>query len=196
VAAKSAEELAAIAEIKAENSRRHRQAQTYRNLLWALVASLLVVLFLVLVVVRPDQTAVAPVDYGAVAAQAQSEFSTSISAPALPPEWTANDAELRQVGAIDTWYIGFITPKQQFIALNQGLDANATWVDTLLDGGSPTGSLRIGTQEWTVYDHRDGEDPGNLAYALVTESGDSTFVLHGTASDVEFETLATAMEVD
>jgi hypothetical protein len=44
---------------------------------------------------------------------------------------------------------------------------------------------------WKVYDHRTADHPGNLAYALVATIGESTIVLAGTGSDVEFETLAT-----
>jgi hypothetical protein len=43
---------------------------------------------------------------------------------------------------------------------------------------------------WQVYDRRDVQDPGNLAYAMTTVDGDSTIVLGGTASDTEFEVLA------
>lgn len=188
----SAEEIAAI---KAENSRAHRAAQTVRNLVWALVATLAVVLFLVFVVVRPDPGPREPVDYGAIAAQAQGDLAVRIAAPVLPEGWEANEAQLGTAGDVSVWYIGFITPEQQFIALNQGVDANPTWVDNLLDSGAPTGSTVIGNLTWTIYDHRDAEDPGNLAYAIVAEYEESTFVLYGTASDIEFETLATALEL-
>lgn len=191
------EELSAdeIAAIKAQNSREHRAAQTTRNLIWALLATLVVVLFLVLVVVRPNPASLPAIDYGAVASQAQDQLGAPVAAPALPDAWRANEAELRKSGDIDVWYIGFITPEEQFIALNQGINANATWVDNVLERETSTGTVRIDGIEWTVYDHRKSDDPGNLAYALVAEVGASTFVLHGTASDVEFETLATAMEL-
>ena len=184
-----------VAAIKAANSRAHRAAQTVRNLVWALLATLAVVLFLVFVVVRPDPGPREPVDYLTIAEQAQGELDTDVVAPVLPEGWTANEAQLRTVGDIPVWYVGFITPGQQFIALNQGIDANPTWVDNLLERAQPTGSRVIGNLTWTVYDHRDAADPGNLAYALVTEHKESTFVLYGTASDTEFETLATAMEL-
>lgn len=187
-----AEEVAAI---KAENSRAHRAAQTVRNLLWALAATLLVVLFLVFVVVRPDPAPREPVDYATIAAQAQGDLATGIVAPVLPEGWEANEAALRTAGDIPVWYIGFVTPDQQFIALNQGVDANPTWVDNLLDSAATTGTRVIDGLTWTVYDRRDADDPGNLAYALVTDHEESTFVLYGTASDTEFETLATAMEL-
>ena len=182
-----------IAAIKAANSRAHRAAQTVRNLVWALLATLAVVLFLVFVVVRPDPGPREPVDYLTIAEQAQSELDADVVAPVLPDDWAANEAQLRTVGDIPVWYVGFITPGQQFVALNQGINANPTWVDNLLDSAQPTGSLIVDNITWTVYDHRGADDPGNLAYALVTEHQESTFVLYGTASDIEFETLATAL---
>ena len=184
----SAEEIAAI---KAENSRRHRAAQTTRNLVWALVATLIVVLFLFLVVVRPDPAAEDPIDYATVASQSQA--TAPLAAPVLPDGWSANRADLTKSGDIQVWYVGLITPSNQFVALNQGIDANPTWVDNLLASAKPTGTTSIDGTEWTVYDHRDSDDPGNLAYALVTEVGESTYVLHGTASDNEFALLARSL---
>jgi len=182
---------AEVAAIKAENSRRHRAAQTTRNLVWALVATLIVVLFLFLVVVRPDPQAVDPIDFATVASQSQAD--APLVAPVLPEGWTANRADLTRSGDIQVWYIGLVTPSDQFIALNQGIAANPTWVDNVLASAKPTGSTTIDGVEWTVYDHRDGDDPGNLAYALVTENSDSTYVLHGTASDNEFALLARSL---
>lgn len=182
-----------VAAIKAENSRRHRAAQTTRNLIWALVATLIVVLFLVLVVVRPDVQAADPVDFGTVASQAQPGVDATLAAPVLPSGWSSNRADLTTSGDIPVWYVGLITPSDQFIALNQGINANGTWVDNLLERAQPTGDVTIDGVAWTVYDHRDADDPGNLAYALVTVVGDSTYVLHGTASDGEFALLAQAI---
>ncbi len=185
-----------IREIKAQNSRNHRAAQTTRNLVWALVATLLVVLAVVLVVVRPDPASGPAIDYRTVASQAQGGIDTALAAPDLPDGWVANAAELRTRASVAAWYIGFITPKEQFIALNQGFDANDTWVDGLLESNAPTGSTSIGGVSWTVYDHRDAKEPGNLAYALVTTIGASTYVLHGTADDAEFAELAVELTDD
>ncbi len=180
---------------KAETSRKHRANQTVRNLVWSLGASLVVVLLVVLVVVRPDPAPSEVIDYGAIASEAQQSVDATLTAPVLPGAWTANAAELRADGDIQIWYIGFITPEQQFIALNQGIDANPTWVDNLLDGARSTGAVSIDGVTWSVYDHRDSADPGNLAYAMTASERGSTYVLFGTANDAEFETLATAMGV-
>ena len=176
---------------KAENSRKHRANQTLRNLLWSLLASVVLMLLIVLVVVRPDQPAREPVDFAEVAAEAQPTIDEPLAVPAVPSQWKSNSADLGQSkDGVSTWYIGFITPSAEFIALSQGIDANPTWLLTLLDQHLATGTETVDGREWTVYDNRDGDDPGNLAYAMVTESGDSTYVLYGTADTNEFRTLA------
>jgi len=178
---------------KAENSRKHRANQTLLNLVVATVASLVIVLFLVVVVVRPDPGTVNnPVDYTAVAAEAQGGSNETLLAPVLPA-WTANDARFGTTAAVSTWYIGFITPTTEFIALVQGIDANPTWQQSVLEGAQSTGAVTIDGVTWTEYDQRDANDPGNFAYSLATTSGGSTIVLHGTAPTTEFELLASAI---
>jgi len=177
----------------AENSRKHRANQTLRNLVGALVASLAVVLFLVVVVVRPDPAPAESIDYAAVATQAQGGSSQALVVPDVPSDWIANAARFDKRSQVLTWYIGFVTPDTQFIALNQGIDANPTWLSDVLDGALATGTTSIGGVEWTVYDRRRTDDPGNVAYALTTESGGSTVVLFGTAAEADFTTFASTV---
>lgn len=177
------------AQRKAAASQRRRANQTALNLVLATLASLGVVLFLVFVVVRPTPEPPAPVDYVAIAA----ESGRDVLAPDLPDGWTANAARLETVGGVTTWTIGFVTPAGQYIALDQGLQANETWLaDAVLDA-EVTGAARIGGLDWALYDRRDSADPGNHAFILSTQIGEDLVVLHGTADDTEFETLAEAI---
>lgn len=178
---------------KAENSRKHRANQTLFNLLIALVATLAIVLFLVVVVVRPTPEAAPSIDYAGIAAEAQGGASEPLVVPDLPEGWGANAARFERRAEVLTWYIGFITPSTQFIALNQGIDANPTWQATVLNSAESTGTTTIDGTSWTVYDQRTADDPGNFAYSMATTIGESTFILHGTASDAEFATLAASV---
>jgi hypothetical protein len=186
------------ADRKAENSRRHRAAQTTRNLVGATLASLAIVAFLVIVVVRPAPDPVDPIDYVAIAADAQAGLDEQLIAPPLPDTWSANAARLEVRSDVPTWYIGFVTPDTQFIALNQGIDANPSWRSTVLNEARETGTTTIDGITWTQFDQRDSDDPGNFAYSLAADLGGSGIVLHGTADPAEFELLAAAIasEVD
>src|ERR1700761_7326907 len=137
---------------KAESARAHRANQTTRNLLLALLASLLLVLFIVLVVVRPNQDLVKPVNYHSVASQAQQTVSERLADPSLPKSWSANDAELKSgSGKKVTWYIGLITPRQQFIALEQGIGEGSSWAQSVVGKAHVTGHVTIDGVRWTVY---------------------------------------------
>ncbi|WP_349897441.1 DUF4245 domain-containing protein [Parafrigoribacterium soli] len=184
---------------KAENSRKHRANQTLFNLVLALAASLAIVLFLVLVVVRPSTDSAPRVDYQKVAADAQPTVSEPLASPTLPKDWSANSARLRKgPDGVLSWTIGFITPTPQYIGLVQGVKANPSWISNQVNGTRPTGRQTIDGIEWTTYDRRSasaqaGKDSDDYAYSMTATRGKSSFVLHGSADDSEFHTLAEAL---
>ena len=181
---------------KAENSRKHRANQTLRNLVWSLVATLIVVLLLVLVVVRPDPQVLDRVDYREVASQTIPPEGRSLIVPTLPEGWTANAASLRTIDQVTTWYIGFITPQNQFIALEQGFDANATWLAShFAKNSSSPEQIDVDGTTWT--ETLGTENPGNYerVWSLDLENEDD-LVLYGTATTEEFTILATTLGLD
>lgn len=184
------------ADRKAATSRKHRQNQTTLNLVVATIASLAIVLFLVLVVVRPDNQAPRQVDYVVAAEDARATAGAELVAPALPDGWYANDARFGLESGVPTWYIGFISPSDGFIAVNQGIDANASWQAAMVRDASVTSTTDIGGIEWDVYDRRDANDTGNYAFALAATVDDTFFVLHGTADDADFETVAASIAAE
>ncbi len=184
------------AQRKAAYSRKHRASQTALNLIGATLASLAIVAFLIIVVVRPAPAPAESIDYATIASQAQVNSQEPLLAPALPDTWTANDARFETSEQVPTWYIGFITPATQFIALNQGIDANPTWQAATLKNAKETGTVTIDGVTWTEFDHRDSSDAGNFAYSLATTTGASTIVLHGTADEAEFVALATTIAAE
>ncbi len=187
-----------VADRKAAASAKRRANQTPLNLVFALLASLGVVALVVLVVVRPSSIPRDPIDYAAVAADAQGSVDVPLVVPDLPAGWTANRAEL-ETGTgdgIDSWQIGLLTPGEQYIGLVQGVRVDQRWVSEQTGDAEATDRLTIGDRVWQIYDRRDVEDPGNLAYAMTTTDGDATIVLGGTATDAEFEVLAQAVDAE
>lgn len=181
---------------KADDAVRRRQRQTVRNLVGSLLASLAVVAVIVLLVPRSDRPIERNIDVPTVAAQAQVGIEQQLAVPELPEGWRSNAAELRdnRADGITAWYAGYLTPSDEYAGMYQGLGANPTWTADLLANTIATGVTTIDGVGWTVYDNRETtSEVGNARYGLVTEAGDSTFVLLGTAPPAEFETLARAI---
>lgn len=186
---------------KAEASRKRRANQTVMNLVLALLASLGIVVLLVLVVVRPEQPARDPVDYIAIAAEAQSQSDVRLAAPVLPEGWRSNDAELTaETDDSLTWSVGFVTPgssgTSSYAALDQGISPQSDWLSERVDSAAVTSTLEISGREWDVYDRRDSDPTGNYAYSLATTVDGTIYLVHGVADDEEFITLASAIAAD
>lgn len=181
---------------KAEASRNHRTRQTVNNLVYSLLATLAVVAIIVLAVPRPSSTPTTNVDYAKIAAQGQGSEPDPLVSPVLPTGWTSNNAQLRTGGSggVDSWYIGLITPKRQYIGITQGFKADRTWLRTQVANTAPVTTGTIAGVRWTVYDNRDSSsDVGDVKYALTTTAGNSTYVVFGTASNAEFDTVVKAL---
>ena len=183
---------------KAENSRLYKSRKTINNLVYSLLVTVGLVAVIYFLVPRADGEPNWQVDYVAQSEIASKSLGESLLVPAMPEQWRANAAELRNAtnGQVTSWYIGFITPSDKFIAFNEAFDANETWVANELKDYPATGTVTIDGQQWTVYDNRSMNDAGNVEYAMVTTLGRSTVVLYGTADDAEFEQLATSITAD
>ena len=180
----------------AENSRKYRSHKTVNNLVLSLLVTVGAVLVLVLLVPRNDNPIDRNVDYASIAAQLQPVVDHALASPELPKGWTANDAEWQAGtnGQVPSWYIGLITPDNQYIGFSQAFDANPTWLAQKLPDAPVVDTANIDGVTWDVYRNSAAKaDRGNFDYALVTTSGTSTYVLIGTAPTDDFETLATAL---
>jgi hypothetical protein len=181
---------------RTENLRNHHQRQTINNLIYSLFATLGVVLVIVLIVPRAERATEFTIDYKAAAQKAQPGIDETLAVPQLPTGWRSNVAELRtsESDNIQSWFIGLLTPADQFIGIAQGLNANTTWVADRIKDSAPTGNISIAGTQWTVHDNREQLDNmGNMQYALTTQAGESNYVLYGTALTDEFISLAESL---
>jgi hypothetical protein len=180
----------------ATNSRNYRSRKTVNNLVLSLLATLGAVFVLVLLVPRSDGPVDRTVDFAAVASQVQVGIDEPLVVPELPDGWRANAAQWRLGGTdkIPSWYIGLLTPRNEFIGLTQALGANPTWIGQQLNDAPASQTLTLEGVTWDVYRNPAAEkDRGNFEYALVTSAGTSSYLLVGTADEEEFAALATAI---
>lgn len=188
------ERSARIAKTRAER----RSRQTVKNLIWSMLASLGVVIVLVLVVARPDDNLVQPVEWTSVAEKAKEDLSPSVVQPTLPEGWSANRAEVtNEPGTGGVWSLGLISDDRAYVFLDQGFTADASWVAGRTQLSRATGEITVVSprgQEvvFEEYDRREVDPGGNYAYLLVLALDDSTLVLGGSNAEAVTE-LASAV---
>lgn len=182
------------AQRKAASRKKHFQNQSLTNLVLALIASLALVLVIVLVVLRPDPVAPEPIDVSARAAEADAVLSAEPIVPTVPETWSANAAEVRiSTDEVATWYVGYVTEGNEFVAMTQGVGANATWQANQLRNAAADGDVTIDGIQWQMYDQRDLDDVGNLEFAMTAQVDNDWIVLFGTAEAPEFTQFAEAV---
>jgi Protein of unknown function (DUF4245) len=178
----------------AENRRLRRSRQSTRNLVASLAVCLGIVAVIIALVPRGVPVDQPHVDYRVAASQAEDTAGLPLLAPGVPSSWRANAAELRRTGGVSSWYVGFVLPRNAFLAYTEGIRADPTWLSNTLESAPAGGTLRLGGLTWRVYDQRDrGAAAGNVAYALATTVGTTDLVVYGTAPTAQAQRLATAL---
>nr|WP_239536912.1 DUF4245 domain-containing protein [Arthrobacter roseus] len=129
------------------------------------------------------------VDVQQVAQSAASAAEFTPASPKLTDEWTSNFARWNSASGVgvDSWEVGYLTPKGEFIQLSQTDTANPTWIASQTESAPVTGEREIAGVTWELRDRPEDDA------SLIADLGDTTIILRGTADLGEFDTLATAV---
>lgn len=167
-----------------------RARQTLINLLLALGVSLAVLLTFMMVVPRDDSNRIQAVDYVAIAADVRESVGVDVLAPAaIPTGWWSNSARWRDTTAdgVNYWHVGFVGPNNQYVGIDQALEANPTWLaQKVVDyeqvsSTSPTGDS-------TLVEFRGATDrkKAEKLWIYTTDKNADAILIGGTASREEF----------
>jgi hypothetical protein len=170
-----------------------RARQTLINLLLSLLATVGVMVLLVLAVPRDDSNRVQPVDYKSVAAEAAKEAPGQLLVPTMPVDWYSNAARYRSSAqdGVANWYVGFVGPNSEFIAMTQGFEVNSTWMQLMLESNKRSGEISIQGQTWNIYENvRISNPPKSKDYMMVLEYEDQAIFVYGVAQKQQLEDLA------
>ncbi|GGD73349.1 DUF4245 family protein [Microbacterium murale] len=168
---------------KAEFSKKYRASQNFRNLIAALLITLVVVAVIIFGVPRGERASETEIDVAAIAQDVESTMDRPALVPELDDFWRVNAAEL-QSGATVVWNITVAPAAEDergFIRIAQAFDDDSSWAPQLLGGTAATDTTRIGGLEWDVYALRSDADD-NVSYAIGTQAGDDYVLLYGSRS--------------
>ena len=153
-----------------------------------------VVLFLVLVVKRPQPDPVRTVDWIPTAQAAAAQAAFPVVAPAgLGADWRPTSARFEAVPKQATrtlWHLGYVTPAQAYAGLDQSDAEAAQFLSDATAKGRADGSVVIAGTTWNRY------SGGTNGYrALWRPWAGSTVVVAGSAQWPELTTLASSLQV-
>lgn len=179
------------ADRKAESSRIYRASQTTRNLVAALIATLIVVAIVIFAVPRGTPPEADPIDVAAVAARLEAAEGRPVIAPDAPEDWRVNSAEMERDQA-QAWTIVY-APESGFLRIAQGFDADETWPTRVLNGADVDGTVTIDGIVWDRYAIDDPAQAGNVSAALSVRAGPDTILVYGSAGEETLETAAASV---
>lgn len=174
------------------SARQGRARQSTLTLIGALGASLAIVFIVVLVTIRPANTDRGDVDWNAV--WLTTEPGLGLVNPDFTEsdgDWWSNRAELVG-GDYPEWYIGFVTPTEGFVVVEQFQGEPSPEIAAQLDDVTPTTATVAGFT-WAVFDRSTVENPGNREkiYLLTGLAAGGSLMVSGSAPDAEIELAAT-----
>lgn len=181
---------------KAESSRIYRSSQTFRNLIAAIIVTVVVVFIVIFGVPRGELPDRESIDPAPVASQASESLGRTVLVPDVPAEWRVNAAEVSSDGGSSAWSIAYVPGEEGFIRFAQAFDTDEVWARSALAGSSPTDSIQIDGVEWDVFEPADPSRAANISYALGTQAGSDYVLLYGAATPDQAAELARIVAPD
>lgn len=174
-----------------------RAKQTVRNLIYSMLVTLALTMVIVLIVPRDDTNRIQPVDYVGISQTVQASVAETLIAPKLETDWWVNAARVEKDLGVETWYVGFITPDDQYIGLTQAFESNPSWLANKLQGNWLDVTVEIEGRTWEVWPTLLPSVPkGTKEYAMVHTFDNQAVVIYGTASEEDFNKLAAQISID
>jgi len=174
-----------------------RAKQTVRNLIYSLLVTLALTLVIVMIVPRDDSNRIQPIDYTGITETVQASVPEKLIAPKLETDWWVNAARVEEDLGVKTWYVGYITPDDQYIGLTQAFESNPSWLANKLQGNWLDVTAEIEGRTWEIWPTLLPSVPkGTKEYAMVHNFDKQAVVLFGTASEEDFLKLATKISID
>lgn len=177
---------------EAEDKRRKRLASyTVRNMVYSVLAVLVLVLAWWSITKNPGEDQRRPPDVGPSAVYAADQEEWPVWVPEPGEGWKPIVVWYDPIEEVPTWHVSYTSPEGEYVALHQAADVTDAWLAEVLKGASPTGEVTLeGPDGEHVWQEWAGKEKSNAerGYLLGPEATDgSTVVLHGTASQAEFE---------
>ncbi|WP_432940814.1 DUF4245 domain-containing protein [Kribbella sp. CA-253562] len=174
-----------------EQDRANRaKARTLTNMFWALLATFVVVAFLMIVTWRPKEEKVRAIEYTAQLADARKAASWIRGPEPLPEGWAATSVEFRAPEQRPiTWHLGTVTSEKKYVGLEQSNQTNRAYQNDELGKTEDDGTSTVRGVVWqrkTLLERKNEN-------ALVLVGSGVTTIVVGNAGYPALETFAATL---
>lgn len=175
-----------------EDKRRKRLASySVQNMVWSTLAVGVVVLAWWALTFNPQESQRRPPETVATAAYVVEQAEWPVWVPSPGEDWVPTVVSYEPLEGVQTWHISYVSPEGEYVALHQAADVTSDWSAAVLGDATRVGSVELtgpeGPDTWESHEGSDGSN-AERAYVLVPEeTGGTTVVLHGTATEAEFQ---------
>ncbi|MGC4940529.1 DUF4245 domain-containing protein [Kribbella sp. DT2] len=175
---------------KAQDRQNRAKARTLTNMFWALLATFVVVAFLMIVTWRPKEEKVRAVEYTAQLEDARKVASWVRGPEPMPEGWTATNVEFRAPEQSPiTWHLGTVTGEKKYVGLEQSNQTSPRYQNDELGKTEDDGTSTVGGVVWqrrTLVERKDEQ-------ALVLVGSGVTTIVTGNAGYPALETFAATL---
>jgi hypothetical protein len=175
---------------RAQNNADRAKARTMTNMVWALLACLIVVAFLAIVTWRPKSEQVRAIEYTAQLQDAKKVAPWIRGPEPMPAGWSATSVQFRAPEQSPvTWHLGIVTDQKKYVGLEQSNVSGPAFQADKLGKTEDDGTATVAGVVWqrkTLLD-RDNEK------ALVLIGSGVTTIVTGNAGYPALETFAATL---
>ncbi|MEV6281841.1 DUF4245 domain-containing protein [Kribbella sp. NPDC051770] len=177
-------------EFRTQDRANRAKARTLTNMFWALLATFVVVAFLMTVTWRPKEEKVRAVPYTEQLADARATAAWIRGPEPMPEGWTATNVEFRAPEQSPiTWHLGTVTNEKKYVGLEQSNQTAPRYQNEELGKTEDDGTSTVGGVVWqrkTLLERKD-------EHALVLVGSGVTTIVVGNAGYPALETFAATL---
>ncbi|MBE1534150.1 DUF4245 domain-containing protein [Actinomadura algeriensis] len=161
----------------------------------AMGASLILALMIFVVTPRADEQILPTVDYGSQLWVMRNDAPFPVHSPeGLPAGWRPTSSRVHgldgEAGGPVAWHLGFVTPGDEYAALEQSDEKASEYVPRMTNSSKPLGTMQVAGNTWKKY-HRADKEANSLARTL---PDGVSLVVTGTATYEELAVLAGSLK--
>lgn len=181
-----------------EKRRRRLASYSVQNMVWSMLAVGVVVLAWWALTLNPDESQRRPPEVAQTASYVVEQAPWTVWVPQPGDEWVPTVVFYDPLEEVQTWHISYTSPQGEYVALHQAADVTDAWTAAVLGDAQPVGQAQLrgpgGTSTWQAWEGSPGSNAERGYLLDPEETGDATVVLHGTASEAEFQEFLDTVE--